>query len=645
MARPPPRKSRSTNSVIAKRSRPSLFTLPQELQDLIFDFAYPPATSEYIRLSKWTSREAARWRTNGKGYIKQPCPPLLVESLLVSRAFFAAAAKAWAGNQDFRNGIDFASIRYEGPVGIVAAHAKIASIDPGDVYYITRAIGLRSLTVSIREYLFHCIEDEVLVWEDKLSEAQLECVRQNYHCLECLMGLGEGISMRFRGRPSMWDFNVARLEAHLRNRKVLSPEPAQENEPDRACRAQETPQAPPVPPSIHLETPGVGRVQVLGKRPAGPDRRRGCAPAANTRQSAGSNDTRPKAAKIARVKDVPRRSVVVTEASTGDQHLAEETVETSSTLLPKNSTPACSAASYQFGLDAELFKEYAKKWRQSVQLLSSGHHTRLSCHLPENLVLGERPRRTNERRRVPGCNGRERTKRVRVRVPYLTATPETRCKPTSPSATRHATQPYLASKLSNGSEKVLPVLHESGETTVMPEPGTAGSLVGWSTSTRNFGVRTSKAKQDDTVASGLSPDDASTPEHTGIVELDECISYPPQLAVGIESVDMSSPQQQSSSEPSEKIAEDLRLSLDRRFTISLAASAASRARLADLCESTTSKGSSKEKLIGLPSLGMAPTLHGMLETVEGSRAVLLSQAREMARGRRQRRIRFSDTKC
>jgi len=45
------------------RSAPrTLFSLPQELQDIIFDFACPRVQANYIHLTEWKTREAFRWR-------------------------------------------------------------------------------------------------------------------------------------------------------------------------------------------------------------------------------------------------------------------------------------------------------------------------------------------------------------------------------------------------------------------------------------------------------------------------------------------------------------------------------------------------------------------------------------------------------
>ncbi|KAK5119159.1 hypothetical protein LTR85_007773 [Meristemomyces frigidus] len=97
----PPGALKQTASSETESSQPCrLFALPQELQDLIFDLAYPaePDGTFYINREDWCM--AQRWLLSpGNGYEAKPFPAPKVASLMVSKRFFVAAAKAWVRHQ------------------------------------------------------------------------------------------------------------------------------------------------------------------------------------------------------------------------------------------------------------------------------------------------------------------------------------------------------------------------------------------------------------------------------------------------------------------------------------------------------------------------------------------------------------------
>ncbi|KAK0263414.1 hypothetical protein LTS09_002606 [Friedmanniomyces endolithicus] len=212
------------------RSAPrTLFSLPQELQDIIFDFAYPRVQADYIHLTEWKTREAFRWRAAHRNYTKKPFPKLLIIEFVVSKVFFIAAAKAWAGNQDFTKGIDFSHSSKGGMQGIVPAFAKTITTDRWRLYLVaTAVVNLRSLTLCVDEFEFACIEDEVLAWEDQLGEKHLKQVAKKFSC--ALKMLSENVTLTTKANDLLtagvktttaWQCNVANLGTYARNRYIL----------------------------------------------------------------------------------------------------------------------------------------------------------------------------------------------------------------------------------------------------------------------------------------------------------------------------------------------------------------------------------------------------------------------------------------
>lgn len=78
-----------------------LLTLPQELQDIIFNFAYPrlPGFSIVSKTEWQAAEEFRRIMHLPSRYNVAPFPPHAVDRLLVSKHVFINAAKAYIGNQ------------------------------------------------------------------------------------------------------------------------------------------------------------------------------------------------------------------------------------------------------------------------------------------------------------------------------------------------------------------------------------------------------------------------------------------------------------------------------------------------------------------------------------------------------------------
>ncbi|KAK5681681.1 hypothetical protein LTS10_006214 [Elasticomyces elasticus] len=171
----PTAKSTTLRPSVVNLPRRSLLTLPQEMQNTVFGLAYPSAFVNYITRAEWNAREAKRWRDQRKNYTKRPFPPPLVDSYMISKAFFAAAASSWAANQHYEDGADFATGRFLVPQGVMASYAKTITIHEWSSWRMSYFTGLRQLTVLITESMFECVDD-ILVWEDVLTAEHFQKV-------------------------------------------------------------------------------------------------------------------------------------------------------------------------------------------------------------------------------------------------------------------------------------------------------------------------------------------------------------------------------------------------------------------------------------------------------------------------------------
>lgn len=90
-------------SQTAKRSDSfPLFDLCPELQNMIFDLAYPAEDTDYlIFTSEWEYKEVERRREDPVNFLARPFPKRKVDDWLVSKRYLHLAASAWFGNQDF----------------------------------------------------------------------------------------------------------------------------------------------------------------------------------------------------------------------------------------------------------------------------------------------------------------------------------------------------------------------------------------------------------------------------------------------------------------------------------------------------------------------------------------------------------------
>ena len=87
-----------------RRQRLHLMNLPQEIQDSIFDLAYPHINGfQFVTKEGWLEREQENFKRSHTEYTERPFPQAKAGDFLVSKKFFLTAARACIGNQTFNN--------------------------------------------------------------------------------------------------------------------------------------------------------------------------------------------------------------------------------------------------------------------------------------------------------------------------------------------------------------------------------------------------------------------------------------------------------------------------------------------------------------------------------------------------------------
>ncbi|KAK4542038.1 hypothetical protein LTR36_007069 [Oleoguttula mirabilis] len=153
----------------------SLFSLPQEILDIIFDYAYPEVPGAvYINRSSWRYGEQTRQRKcrGTTDYEERPFPPEKVLDFLVSKRYFLLAARAFISNQQFDDGLSFADhYGWSGaePLGIVADFVTTARLTQDDVGWIHTLPNLRSLKLEVDYTVFDILEGSLCMWRDVVT--------------------------------------------------------------------------------------------------------------------------------------------------------------------------------------------------------------------------------------------------------------------------------------------------------------------------------------------------------------------------------------------------------------------------------------------------------------------------------------------
>lgn len=168
----------------APTRRLHLFELPQEIQDMIFNLAYPPVNGfKALTKFQWEGRELTQTRNNGKTYTYRPFPSEKASEFLVSKRYFVSASRAFVSHQVFDADFMAHIIRSHKHCIILpyVTKAHLPSCLPGyNVANIADFLpNLRSLTITIDHWDYEEAVPPGFAWEDKLSSKEVLAVVTN----------------------------------------------------------------------------------------------------------------------------------------------------------------------------------------------------------------------------------------------------------------------------------------------------------------------------------------------------------------------------------------------------------------------------------------------------------------------------------
>ncbi|CAK3842542.1 Hypothetical predicted protein [Lecanosticta acicola] len=214
-----------------------LFGLPQELRDIIFDYAYPRLEGvELIAKSSWDQREHIENMVEATHTIR-PFPPFKVNEFLVSKAFFAAAAAAYVGNQAIDPHVAAQSCSSEwgkrSLTNILYAYGKHLHKASTRVSYLEKFPKLQSISITITPWSFRGNKRIILgvMDDDSIREMALYKEMTQIRGLQSFEVIGFPLQ---HGDPrnTAWQANARRLGELARIIVTQPKQPATKDDPE-----------------------------------------------------------------------------------------------------------------------------------------------------------------------------------------------------------------------------------------------------------------------------------------------------------------------------------------------------------------------------------------------------------------------------
>ncbi|KAK4546047.1 hypothetical protein LTR36_002184 [Oleoguttula mirabilis] len=210
---------------VASQPEHHLLTIPQEIQDIIFDFAYPQPSevAKFVGREAFDELEKAKLRINKGDYTIRPFVHNRINEMMVSKKFFVAAALAYVTNQIWKDVLldehICAALHEAG--GIVCAWASTVSTSGVLTHPPMHHPRLKNLTVTLSEWMWDDVDDK-FAWEVRYTTDELKRGKY-YEDLSELRGLrtfeivaGENESAKTKRQQKKWRRNCRAFEALLK---------------------------------------------------------------------------------------------------------------------------------------------------------------------------------------------------------------------------------------------------------------------------------------------------------------------------------------------------------------------------------------------------------------------------------------------
>jgi hypothetical protein len=208
----------------------NLMALPQEIQDLIFDYAYPDDPNfKFIGPRECEARDMYGRFADRSTYVLRPYTGSKAGAFLVSKRYFVSASRAFVSNQIFDDSRKCHFFRPKsnslfgnGQTGIASQFVRTLTVDFSLLQQHATSISslpnLKSLTAAVSGFDF-VILDPKLAWEDELDDTD---IARMVGSVKLMSGLQEFKATtrpfnfaKTSAQQAKYQANVERLENYL----------------------------------------------------------------------------------------------------------------------------------------------------------------------------------------------------------------------------------------------------------------------------------------------------------------------------------------------------------------------------------------------------------------------------------------------
>ncbi|KAK5137635.1 hypothetical protein LTR08_007930 [Meristemomyces frigidus] len=162
-----------------------LFSLPQELQDITFRYAYPARTGvRYTHVSMWTIFEREQRKSN-HDHVRRPFPAPMVNDWMVSKRFFVMAVRSYIQNQDFGDRADvLATTACCNRTGVLLQYATTVRVLLWNLQLLKTLPNLKCVTLELDEDAFEAIEPK-WAWQCILGDDDFRALEAYNALITC----------------------------------------------------------------------------------------------------------------------------------------------------------------------------------------------------------------------------------------------------------------------------------------------------------------------------------------------------------------------------------------------------------------------------------------------------------------------------